>query len=38
VIGLCDRFKCLPSALLAEDMDLLRMIKIVEYGREDEAP
>jgi len=25
---LCDRFKCLPSALLAEDMELMRMIEI----------
>ncbi len=32
VVGLCERFGCLPSALLAEDVSLLRLIRIVEAG------
>lgn len=27
-LALCDRFKCLPSALAAEDMELMRMLEI----------
>lgn len=33
VIGLCERFHCLPSQILAEDSEFIRMIKIVERGR-----
>ena len=29
---MCDRFKCLPSAVLGEDVGLLRMLRIVELG------
>jgi hypothetical protein len=28
VLGLCRRFSCLPSALLAEDAELLRYLKL----------
>jgi hypothetical protein len=30
ILRLCERFKCLPSVLLAEDSDLLRMLAIEE--------
>lgn len=29
MIGLCERFSCLPSQLYAEDADLLRMVQLV---------
>jgi hypothetical protein len=32
VLGLCDRFKCLPSQLEKEDAGLLRLLKIEELG------
>lgn len=32
IIGLCDRFHCLPSQLLAEDASLLRLLAIVGEG------
>jgi hypothetical protein len=32
---MCRQFGCLPSALLAEDMSLIRMLKIEAHGRED---
>lgn len=28
VLGLCERFGCLPSALYAEDSSLLRMVRL----------
>lgn len=33
IIDLCERFGCLPSALLAEDASFLRMLRIVGIGR-----
>lgn len=35
VLGLCQRFGCLPSQLLAEDASLLQMIHIEQRGRVD---
>ncbi len=32
VLGLCRRFHCLPSALLAEDAGLLRWLLIEQEG------
>lgn len=32
VVGLCERFHCLPSQLLAEDAEFLRMIAIHHRG------
>jgi len=32
ILGLCRRFHCLPSALLAEDADLLRLLMIEHLG------
>lgn len=34
ILGLCERFSCLPSALLAEDASLLRLLKIEDLGRD----
>lgn len=31
---LCERFRCLPSALLAEDAELFRMVRMVDRERE----
>lgn len=30
---LCERFGCLPSQLLAEDAELLRLVQIEQRGR-----
>lgn len=32
VLGLCERFGCLPSQLYAEDAELLRLLAIEEYA------
>jgi hypothetical protein len=37
ILRLCERFKCLPSALLAEDSDLLRMLAIEELATAQEV-
>lgn len=37
MLGLCERFGCLPSALLAEDARMLRMLKIEALVRRDEG-
>lgn len=31
--GLCQRYGCLPSALLAEDVGILKMLSVVALGR-----
>lgn len=36
ILGLCDRFGCLPSQLLAEDAGLLRLLRIEAYGKTSE--
>jgi len=37
VDGICQRYSCLPSAVLAEDVGILRMLTIVSEGKvEDE--
>ncbi len=36
-MGLCERFGCLPSALLAEDADLLRLVQLEYLAREENA-
>jgi hypothetical protein len=38
VLGLCERFKCLPSQLYEEDTDLLRLIAIERLGAAPEEP
>lgn len=38
VVGLCERFGQLPSAVLAEDAELIRMVRIVDEGTRKEAP
>jgi pyruvate/2-oxoglutarate dehydrogenase complex dihydrolipoamide dehydrogenase (E3) component len=39
VLGLCEKFGCLPSQLLREDAGILRMLKIQHLGNpeQDEA-
>jgi hypothetical protein len=32
VLGLCERFGCLPSQLYEEDADLLRLLALEELG------
>ena len=31
--GLCQRYSCLPSQLMVEDVTLLRMVAIVQAGQ-----
>lgn len=38
VLGLCERFGQLPSAVLAEDAGLLRLLKIHQRGTPDPEP
>ena len=37
IVGLCDRFKKLPSEVLAEDASLLYYLDVVERGRREQA-
>ena len=38
VDGICQRYNCLPSQVLSEDVGILRLLDIVEKGRiEDKA-
>jgi hypothetical protein len=37
IVGLCERFGPLPSAVLAEDAELLRLLRIVALGTREEA-
>lgn len=32
MVNLCERFGCLPSALLEEDPSLLRMVRLVDLA------
>ncbi len=32
VLGLCERFGCLPSQLYAEDAEIFRLLAIEELG------
>lgn len=32
ILGLCQRFGCLPSQLLAEDAELMRLLEIERLG------
>jgi hypothetical protein len=36
ILRLCDRFKKLPSEILAEDAELFRLITLEDLGRTDE--
>lgn len=33
IVSLCERFGCLPSALLAEDAELLRLVTLAGMAR-----
>ena len=38
VDGICQRYSCLPSAVMAEDVGILRMLTIISEGKvEDES-
>ena len=38
VDGICQRYSCLPSAVMAEDVGILRMLTIITEGKvEDES-
>ena len=38
VDGICQRYSCLPSQLMTEDVGILRMLAIVNEGKvEDES-
>jgi len=36
IVGLCERFKCLPSQLMQEDTNLLRMVRMVDLAKPEE--
>ena len=36
--GLCQRYGCLPSALLSEDATILRMLAVVTEGQPEREP
>jgi hypothetical protein len=38
VLALCDRFRCLPSQVLREDAELIRLINIVGLAKPEEVP
>lgn len=38
ILALCDRFKKLPSEIYAEDVEILRLLKIVRRGSGEEVP
>jgi hypothetical protein len=33
ILGLCDRFGCLPSQVLAEEASVLRLLRLEALGR-----
>ena len=35
--GICQRYSCLPSAVLAEDVGILRMLAIISEGKIEES-
>lgn len=37
VLANCERFACLPSQLLDEDAEMLRLLKIEQLGRREEV-
>lgn len=37
VVGLCERFGCLPSKLYQEDSELIQLLNIIEQGTPEEA-
>ena len=38
ILGLCDRFRCLPGQVLAEDAGLLRMLDVHRLGTPEPDP
>ncbi len=37
MLGMCEKFHCLPSQLYAEDAELVRMVNIDQYGKPEEV-
>lgn len=37
ILGICDRFKCLPADVMNHPAGLLRMLRIESYGLEEVA-
>jgi len=37
ILGLCERFGCLPSALYAEDAHIFKLLAIEQLGGREEA-
>lgn len=37
VVGLCEKFGCLPSQLYKEDVELIQLLNIIEMGTPEEA-
>lgn len=37
MLGLCERFGCLPSALYEEDAELIKLLSIESMGRREES-
>ncbi len=35
VLSLCDRFHCLPSQLMREDVEVLKLLQVEALGREE---
>ena len=38
ILGLCERFHCLPSQVLAEDASVLRLLHVYELGHRPGEP
>ena len=37
MVSLCDRFRCLPSQIAAEDTELIRMLRLVDLAEPDDG-
>lgn len=35
IVAMCERFGCLPSQLLAEDVSILKLLQLAALGRHD---
>lgn len=38
MLGLCDRWHCLPSQVYAEDARVLRMLRVADLGGYNDQP
>lgn len=37
ILGACERFGCLPSELMKEDAELLKLLRLEDLGRTEEV-